>query len=453
MKIKKQKFWISLSIILNMIFFGTLIVVRADNVPKLSQSPPMENVVIDGIINETEWTNRDWTIFFYLDIDDVGNPPDKDGTNYLYLGEDLNNLYLGLDLCSDQTNNITGEWISLWLNIANRNFSSYSEWSTYLNNGTESLIYDVENDKAWQFFDYGVLYNKTVYLDEYNTEYNAIHGNIEGDIYLFDPFILPYLNISSVQMGPDHVVQVDFSVDVLKWFPVLPGILSSNVERVSFELSTRTNTTITENKIISWYYNGTWDKNDPNQANDINVNTTLLSESFWYNKGNITADRKLNFTLYANHSAPFTIQFDYFTFTAAHYAIRVPHSSVWYPYSSIIDYDMAWGFNTSANNAANHRMFEFRFPKSSLEHYDSDGTIGIIIGGYGTLSFTNSSYWVFSKYIHQFNEEQSKDYYYYNMLGIDFPSGGEATISGYHVLLMIGVIGIYSIFLVKKKMK
>ncbi|MFX0022574.1 MAG: hypothetical protein ACFE9S_09610, partial [Candidatus Hermodarchaeota archaeon] len=71
MKSKKQKFWISTSLIFNMILFGILIVVRSDSVPKLSQSPPMENVVLDGIINETEWADRDWTILFNLDVDDV----------------------------------------------------------------------------------------------------------------------------------------------------------------------------------------------------------------------------------------------------------------------------------------------------------------------------------------------------------------------------------------------
>ncbi|MFW9824743.1 MAG: hypothetical protein ACFFE4_17505, partial [Candidatus Thorarchaeota archaeon] len=75
MKSKKQKFCISTTFILNLVFFGTLIVARADSAPKLSQSPPMESVVIDGIINETEWADRDWTILFNLDVDDVGNPP------------------------------------------------------------------------------------------------------------------------------------------------------------------------------------------------------------------------------------------------------------------------------------------------------------------------------------------------------------------------------------------
>ncbi|MFW9774002.1 MAG: hypothetical protein ACFFEO_17755 [Candidatus Thorarchaeota archaeon] len=452
MKNNKQKFWISTSLILNIILIGTLIVARADSVPKLSQSPPMENVVIDGIINETEWADRDWTILFNLDVDDVGNPPDKDGTNYLYLGEDLNNLFIGLDLCSDQTNNVTNEWISLWLNIANRSYDNYEDWAKYLNNGTEALIYDVGNDKSWQFFNYGLFDNQQVGVNG-DDEYKVIHGSVEGNYTLLQ-ISTPDFNVYPVKTGSDYIAQVDFSVDILKWFPVLPGILANNVDRVRFQLYSSTNTSITENKIIVWYPNGTWNKNDPDQTNSINKDPVFMSEWFWYDRGNITYDRKLNFTLFANHSAPFTIRLGFFTFSVVHYLIHVPHSSVSYPYSSLFDFNMAWGFNISANNGVNHRMFEFEIPKSSLEHFDSDHDIGIMVGGYGTLSFVNSSYWVFSKYIHEITEEQSDDYYYYNMLGIDVPIiDGKNAINGYYILLIIGITGLCSVILIRKNFK
>jgi hypothetical protein len=77
-----------------------------------------------------------------------------------------------------------------------------------------------------------------------------------------------------------------------------------------------------------------------------------------------------------------------------------------------------------------------------------------MIGGYGTLSFPNTSYWVYSKYIDEITEEQSKDYYYFNMLGIEFPlteRGG--AIFGYNSLLIIGIIGISSVIIIKRKLK
>ncbi|MFW9874503.1 MAG: hypothetical protein ACFFG0_15460 [Candidatus Thorarchaeota archaeon] len=46
---------------------------------------------------------------------------------------------------------------------------------------------------------------------------------------------------------------------------------------------------------------------------------------------------------------------------------------------------------------------------------------GVLIGGEPKLAFPNSSLWVFSKHLNEIQEEQSKDYYYYNMLGINIP--------------------------------
>ena len=97
------------AILLNLIFIGG--VGYGAVIPKMSGTTPMTGIVMDGIIEEDEWSDADWKVGFYLDIDDVGNPPDTDGMNYMYLGEDENNIYLGLDLLSDKTGEITGEWV------------------------------------------------------------------------------------------------------------------------------------------------------------------------------------------------------------------------------------------------------------------------------------------------------------------------------------------------------
>ncbi|MHA2088909.1 MAG: hypothetical protein ACW972_11565, partial [Promethearchaeota archaeon] len=326
MKKIMRTFWIIIVIILNIAIFGSLLVPSTVSTPKLSQTAPMKNVIIDGIINETEWADRDWTISFFLDVDDVGNPPDKDGTNYLYLGEDLSYFYIALDLCSDQTNNITDEWISLWLNIANRSFNNYEDWAKYLNNGTESLIYDVGNDKTWQFFDYGITYSKPVDFND-NNEIIPINGNVWGDYTQLDSTIIapPYYTITSGKNGSDYIAWIDFSIDMKKWFPVLPGIFTSDVDKVNFDLWFRINTTITENKLILWYSNETINVNDPNQVRPMGVlDGFTISETFWYDKGNITADHKIQFSLYANHSAPFNISLAVFEFKTLNHIINSP---------------------------------------------------------------------------------------------------------------------------------
>ncbi|MHA1509153.1 MAG: hypothetical protein ACTSO6_10670, partial [Promethearchaeota archaeon] len=122
---------------------GMFSVAYSAQVPKTSGSEPMQNIVVDGVINEAEWADGDWKIKFYLNIDDAFNPPDKDGFNYMYLGEDVTNFYVGLDLCSDQTGGQIDEWVGIWMNVNNRTFDDTPSWVSYLNNGTESLLHDV----------------------------------------------------------------------------------------------------------------------------------------------------------------------------------------------------------------------------------------------------------------------------------------------------------------------
>jgi hypothetical protein len=74
--------------------------------PKMSGTTPMQGVTIDGVLNDAEWANLDVDVSIFLDIDDVGNPPDADGYNNLYIGEDATNLYIGLDLTSDRTGGV-----------------------------------------------------------------------------------------------------------------------------------------------------------------------------------------------------------------------------------------------------------------------------------------------------------------------------------------------------------
>ena len=88
-------------ILLNLVIFSTFpsgIAWDSNEVPKMSNAP-MSNVVIDGVINASEWADVDWEIDFYLNVD---NTPDwngkinVDGNNTLYIGEDSTNLYLDI---------------------------------------------------------------------------------------------------------------------------------------------------------------------------------------------------------------------------------------------------------------------------------------------------------------------------------------------------------------------
>ncbi|OLS21714.1 MAG: hypothetical protein ThorAB25_26570, partial [Candidatus Thorarchaeota archaeon AB_25] len=88
-----------------------------------------------------------------------------------------------------------------------------------------------------------------------------------------------------------------------------------------------------------------------------------------------------------------------------------------YPFATIRDYDIAWAFGPTENNASDHRSFEFKIPKSELEGYEMDTPLGIIAGGYGTLaSWPGTHRWVLAGSIHTgIPEQMSQEYLNYTM--------------------------------------
>jgi hypothetical protein len=119
-------------------------------------------------------------------------------------------------------------------------------------------------------------------------------------------------------------------------------------------------------------------------------------------------------------------------------------------YSSISNYDIQWSFGTSANNASNHRMFEMKIPKTELEHYDADEEIGIIVGGYGTMTFPNELFWVFGVSNNSIRHQQDQNYYYYNMFGVVAPPQSPA-IPGFYLPIIIALTMVATYSLIKKQ--
>jgi len=75
---------IFLSLLLVSILSSILLVIACGS-PNSSGSQPMQNINVDGIINEDEWADGDWKVSKYIDIDEVGNTTATDGYNYFYL--------------------------------------------------------------------------------------------------------------------------------------------------------------------------------------------------------------------------------------------------------------------------------------------------------------------------------------------------------------------------------
>ncbi|MFX0049221.1 MAG: hypothetical protein ACFE8G_13830 [Candidatus Hermodarchaeota archaeon] len=436
----KSKILIIPIIILNLVLFS---IYSAAN-------PPMNNVVIDGIINESEWSGADWKINFYLDVDntpDFNGKINVDGENVLYLGEDLNNIYLALDLCSDRSDNETGEWIGVWLNTANRTFDNYFDWVTFFDNGVETLIHDVEENQPWKYYseDAGI-YTEHVNDDtEIIPTYGKLNGTADFLTYWWTP---DFVNITSEPVGAYDIFWVNFSVDLSNWYPFPDEI--SDIQRIQIRVGTEHSVSIDEHKLILWNSDSTLPAlDDPQQVISLNNQNSYLLELHDYGLANLTVDNKLQFSLYANNSSPFSTRLERLDFNVyrnyTNYA-----GNIWVPHSTITSYQLDWSFGSSPNNATDHRMFEFSIPKVELEHYNSNEELGIIVGGYGTLGYINgSNFWVFSTIDYWQHVEDSSYYNYYNMKGVESPG----VISGYPLIMLIGITSVCSIVVIKKKFK
>lgn len=444
MRSKNLKLILVLSIITNLTLLGLLLNSRGNSTPL----PKTSSVGIDGIITETEWSNADWNISFYLDVNNTADWNGKinvDGNNTMYIGQDSSNLYIALDLWCDRSDNVTGEWVGLWLNTNNRTFTGYTEWMDYLNDGVESLIHNVETDQPWDPFTNYVA-NYVQYIKD-NSTYTSIYGETEGNWGNFQYFWRDDFNITSALVGSDHLYRIDFSIDLDDWFPYYE--VFDVLQGMEVWLNTKSNITIDNHDIIFWYSDGSMPPmTDSNQVKPLNTGTSYQLNTISYGMGNLTADHEFKFSLYGNHTNPFMINLD-----ILHFKIFLNESNwagiVGSPLSSIKNYQIEWGFGASPGNSTDHRMFEISIPKSELEHYKSDQELGIVVGGYGTMAITGTNWWCFSKVDYYIPYLNSSQYNYYEMIGI--PSTG---ISGYNTTLIFATIGLISIiFVVKKKVK
>lgn len=408
----------------------------------------MKDVTIDGIITEEEWSNSDWNISFFLDVDntpDYNGKINVDGNNTLFLGQDKKNIYIALDLKCDRSDNETGEWLGVWLNTNNRSFLGALQWLSYLNDGAESLIHDVEKAQSWDAF------ADTLGIDLWHLEddsaYSPIYGEIEGTAQNFNLPLSDDFNITSETVGGDQLYRLDFSIDLDDWFP-LPEFFDV-LRGIEVLIDSKSNTPIDNHKIIFWYNDGSIPPlTDTNQVKDINTGTSYFSDYVMWGIGNLTSDHKFQFSLYGNHTGSFITNLNKLYFYV-HMNATSPPFPINFPYSSIKNYQIAWSFGPSPGNSTDHRMFEISIPKSELEHFKSNRELGIVVGGYGTMYINGTNWWCFSKVDTYMPFTDSSQYNYYKMIGL--PS--KEKIPGYNYFLIIATIGLISIVLIKKKLK
>lgn len=368
--------------------------------------------VIDGNLSVNEWSNAVHKIQWFMDAD----PENSDGYNYMYIDEDPFNLYVALDLCSDQTNDISGEWVGLWLNtnetdFFNSEFTTPYQWEAALDRGTESLLHDVDNDKTIEFFnDLGLMIYDIQYLPE-PIVFEGAYDGTQSDIMWDDS---QFLNMTSEFNGTHYVYRFDADFNFFDSFDIFEELFIEHVQRVELQCRSFHNATIDE-----FYVCVTDDEGNliPELKTTIGTGTSEVLNTVNIYRENFTTDSNLRLSMNAVYDAPFNTSFDYVV--ARIYTDQITNLAMntVQPYASIRNYDIAWAFGPTENNASDHRSFEFRIPKSELEGYEMAADLGIIVGGYGTLaSWPNTHNWVYSAGVLTGIPEESDGYYrYYSM--------------------------------------
>jgi hypothetical protein len=370
------------------------------------------SIVLDGVLSMDEWSTAAHKVQWYMDAD----ASNSDGYNYMYLDEDPWNLYVALDLCSDQTNDSKGEWVGLWLNtnetdIYNPEFGVPYEWEAALDKGIESLLHDVDNDMTIEFFtDLG----PATYTALYPEEWIAVNGTVEGipDNLWYDDNA--YVDVTSEYNGTHYIYRLDVDTDFYDLFSIFEELYSEHVLKVDLILVSKHNVTIDEHFLSVSDEQGNL---NPDIKIPLGLGTSEYINTTEIFRENFTSDSNVRLSLYGAHSTPFNTSIDLLRVPVYTNERTLIAQNTVSPYASIRDYDIAWAFGPTENNASDHRSFEFKIPKSELEGYEMDTELGIIAGGYGTLAGWPSTHnWVFaSSILTGIPEENSAEYRYYSM--------------------------------------
>ncbi|QEE14659.1 hypothetical protein DSAG12_00472 [Promethearchaeum syntrophicum] len=416
----KKKF---LSIFLGL--FLTSIILLTSNNPAIANLE-MGPLNFDGIIGDTEWIDADVRDQFFIDADNSdGN---IDGNNSLLIGEDEENLYIGLDLNCDQTVDPSSEWVGIWLNTNNSSFSGENEWLQTVNDGAESLIVNVSSEELWEPFGDSSSYDNDFYpISDEDLITPVIYGDYFGNYQDLVSFDSLYYGLNSTAYLGYNVTRLDIEFDLQNFYGQLLDDYIGHIQRFNLYIRSDLNTTIDSHRVVAWKPDGTLDLDDPNQNFNLSKNSVPNNDWGYINSGNLTAENTLKISIIANSSSlEFEVLYDriFFYIEVDSYNHGGPDDHIMdKPLSSIKNAEYSIGFGPSSLNSTSHRQFEFKIPKSELEHYDANQELGIIVGGYGTMSFEDKDFWCYSKSSFFLDENFSDQYLYYDMQGVESGDG------------------------------
>lgn len=396
---------------------------------QFTNNPKLIEPTIDGVIEKNEWKRAAYyNIPFYLDVDNTIDPlegkQNVDGWNYLSVGEDEENYYIALDLCSDRTNNKNDEWISFFL--ANRMpaiMNSRLGFQALVDYGFEYLYYDVNQSTIFDYY-LGTdivpqTYNSIPIVPEYDS-IEIIFGNTSSDYldfwYSNDAKSYSFESFYTDPEGtwePGDYIDIQFGIDVTEKFPDLniTTFLTDLTDfRINYVLSSNLTASNADNlnKAEAFYCgvaendgipgNFTDEATFKSDMNTINFpNGSIITGSVDLDHTAVNAtDGMFYFTIHcynnynATHPTAFKLNMDYL-------ALRMRTTSIVTLIENTItdgNYDIAYSYGSSVMCSEDHRMFEFNISKSEFPVLE-DEMLYLFVAGYGTMSFVGTEFWAY----------------------------------------------------------
>ncbi|MBK5114690.1 MAG: hypothetical protein KGD59_05065 [Candidatus Heimdallarchaeota archaeon] len=396
---------------------------------QFTNNPKPITPIVDGIIEKNEWKRAAYyNIPFYLDVDNTIDPfegkQNVDGWNYLSVGEDEENYYIALDLCSDRTNNKSEEWISFFL--ANRMpeiMGSRLAFQALVDYGFEYLYYDINQSTT---FDYslgtGIIpmtYNYIPIVPEYDS-IEIINGNTSSNYLDFwnsydgKSFTIESFNTDPAgTWEPGDYIDIRFGVNITEKFPEqnittfltdlldlkLNYVMSANLTALNSDHLTyaeRFACGVVEHDGMPG--NFTDEATFTSDMNNINLsNDTITSGNVDLDHSGVNASNGMfYFTIHcwnevnATYPTAYELNIDYL-------ALRMRTT----PLITLIEntisqgnYDLAWSYGSSVKCIEDHRMFEFKIAKSEFPDLNDD-MLYLFVAGYGTMSFIGTNFWAY----------------------------------------------------------
>ncbi len=242
----------------------------------------------------------------------------------------------------------------------------------------------------------------------------ALNGTFDGSPTDVQTINGVYANMTSEYNGSHYLTRFDYRIDFYNIYTIFEDLRVDHLRYVTVASRYFHNVTINEHFLSVSDNSG-----NLNQSFelDLNTGTNLVTSNLVIYPESFTSESEVILSLNGVSTVPFNSSYDYLRFHVYFNATQFVGDHSAYAYSTIQNYDIAWSYGPSENNASDHRQFEIKIPKSELEGYETDTDLGIIVGGYGTLiQFPNTHNWVYANNtVTGIPEGNSSNYNYYSM--------------------------------------